>query len=832
MAKEKTKSNTQKKSAKYGYFDDAKKEYVLTTPATPIKWCNYVGTLDFGGIVDTTGGSLICKGDPALNRITKYIAQMPCSDFKASTIYIRVKDGKNYKVFSPFYVPTLVKLDKWECHVGLSYMRWNAEYMGLKVQVTIFVPTKSNTLLQDIQITNESGAAKEVDIIPVYEFSHFEAEKQLTNADWVPQTMTLKAHWEKDKHLVLEQYAYMKRDTAVNYVTADKEVSSFDGDRRVFLGQNEMGSWANPLSLANKELNNSECDRGDNIAALMIKAGKIGAKKTFRTCTQLGQEQSLKVAAKAIKKYRDLKNVDKAFDELAKFWENYLQTIHVETPDASFNSMVNVHNPRQCHTTKNWSRYLSLYQLGYGTSRGIGYRDSSQDLMGVMSHMPEEALELAKNLLSVQRPEGNAMHQYAPLALAEDNGNEANAGDSREKKGKLDEDGKPAFADWYGDDHLWIVLTVASYLKETGKMELLDEEIPFYEAGKKRDAREKGTVLEHLKRSLNFTRTHLGMHGIPLLGYADWNDCMNLELGAESSFNTGLYAKALLEMMDICEALGDTDSVAMYKGWYEDVKKAFNDCAWDGKWWIRWFDKKGQAYGTHEAKYGKIYCNSQSWPVISGIASGERALEGMDSLNKLLNTANGVKSSTPGYRGFEPAVGGISTYPPGAKENGGIFLHTNPWVMIAETILGRGDKAFEYYSQINPAAKNVKLDEFESEPYCYPQNILGDEHKQFGMGRNAWLSGTSSWTYQAATQFIIGVRASFKGLIINPCIPSAWSEFKVTRKFRGATYKITVKNPDHVNKGVVKMVVDGNVIDADVAPIFDKGTHMVEVTLG
>ncbi len=390
--------------AKYGYFDDAKKEYVLTTPATPIKWCNYVGTLNFGGIVDTTGGTLVCKGDPALNRITKYIAQMPCSDFKASTIYIRVKNAKGYTVFSPFVVPTLTKMKKWECHVGLSYMRWIAECEGLRTQVTIFVPTGSNTLLQDIQVTNISGASKEVDIIPVYEFSHFEAEKQLTNADWVPQTMTLKGHWEKDGHVVLEQYAYMKRDFAVNYVTADCKVGSFDGDRRVFLGANEMGSWAAPLSLANKELSNSECDRGDNIAALMIHAGKIGANKTFRTCTQLGQEQSLKVAAKAIKKYRDLKNVDKAFDELAKFWEKYLSTIQVQTPDAAFNSMVNVHNPRQCHTTKNWSRYLSLYQLGYGTSRGIGYRDSSQDLMGVMSHMPEEALELALNLLSVQRP--------------------------------------------------------------------------------------------------------------------------------------------------------------------------------------------------------------------------------------------------------------------------------------------------------------------------------------------------------------------------------------------------------------------------------------------
>ncbi len=836
MAKEKAKRANQKPGAKksdkacccstqYGYFDDARKEYILTNPATPIKWCNYVGTLNFGGIVDTTGGALICKGDPALNRITKYIAQMPGSDFKASTVYIRIKDGKSYQVFSPFVTPTLIPMDKWECRIGLSYSRWIAEVFGLRIQITIFVPTGSNTLLQDIQVTNISRSAKEVDIIPVYEFSHFEAEKQLTNADWVPQTMTLKAHPEKTGHLVLEQYAYMKRDYAVNYVTADAKISSFDGDRRKFLGANEMGSWALPLALGEKELSNSECDRGDNIAALMIHAGKLAPKKTFRTCTQLGQEQSLKAAAKAIKKYRDLKNVDKAFDELAKFWTDYLSAITVKTPDASFNSMVNVHNPRQCHTTKNWSRYLSLYQLGYGTSRGIGYRDSSQDLLGVMSHMPEEALELAKNLLSVQRPEGNAMHQYLPSKLALDEGDEANEGDSREKAA----DG---YCDWYGDDHLWIVLTIAGYLKETGNLALLKQEIPFYEKGKKRAERQKGTVLDHLQRSLQFTHDHMGKHGIPLLGFADWNDTMNLAPGAESTFNASLYGKALLEMMDICEATGDMKSLEKYKGWYQEVKKALNDNVWDGQWWKRWFDKDGVAYGSKAQKYGKIHCNGQSWPVISGLAEGERARKALDSVNKYLNTSNGIKLSWPGYKGFDPKVGGISTYPPGAKENGGIFLHANPWVMIAETIMGNGDRAYEYYNQINPAAKNCKLDEFESEPYCYPQNILGDEHKQFGMGRNAWLSGTSSWTYQAATQYILGIRASFSGLIIDPCIPSSWEGFEATRKYRGATYQITVKNPKKICKGVEKMIVDGKEIDSNVVPFFKSGTHKIEVTLG
>lgn len=804
--------------SKYGYFDDANREYVLTNPATPIKWCNYVGTLSFGGIVDTTGGTLLCKGDPALNRITKYITQLPSSDFKGSTVYVRVRKGDGTThIFSPFVVPTLSNLDSWECRVGLSYSKWKAKAHGLMVEVCVFVPTGSNTLLQDIRVSNESGQPLTVDIVPVYEFTHFDALKQLTNADWVPQTMTLLAHKESTGHLVLEQYAFMKRDYAVNYVTANCPVSSFDGDRRVFLGRNELGSWANPLSLQNTELSNSTCVRGDNIAALMLKLGTLAPGATARTCTQLGQEQSIKVAAPAIAKYRDFKNVDAAFAELAKFWREYLLAQQVETPDASFNSMVNVHNPRQCHTTKNWSRYLSLYQLGYGSDRGIGFRDSSQDLLGVMSHMPEEARVLVENLLSVQKRNGSAMHQYFPSTM------EANEGDSREKEDR---------PKYYGDDHLWIILAVGAYLKETGNLDFLDKEIPFYEKDKEGRAIEKGSVWEHIVRSLEFTWNDRGNHGLPHLGFADWNDTVNLPTGAESLFNANLFGRALLETMDICEATGNESYKAKFQSYYDEMKHLVNQHAWDGEWWVRYFDHQGKPLGSNSNQYGKIYTNGQSWPVLSGFAEGERALQAMNSVNKLLNTANGIKLSWPGFRGFDPHVGGISTYPPGAKENGGIFLHANPWVMIAETKLGRGDLAYQYYQQINPAAKNDNLDEFESEPYCYPQNILGDEHPQFGMGRNAWLSGTSSWTYQAATQYILGVRATFKGLEIDPCIPAKWKEFSVVRRFRGATYKIKVSNPSQVCKGVKSMVVNGKAVSGKIAPIFTSGEHTVEIVLG
>ena len=802
----------------FGFFDDENKEYVITTPKTPIKWINYVGTLDFGGIVDNTGGAIICKGDPALNRITKYIAQMPQSDFKGSTVYVRIKNADgSYNVFSPFFTPTLKKLDSFKCHIGLSYTKWVVEAYGLKMEITVFVPQGSQTVLQDIKVTNISGKDLEVDVIPVYEFTHFDALKQLTNADWVPQTMTVNAYKEPTGHVVIEQYAFMKKAFAVNLVTADRPVSSFEGDRREFLGDFEYGSFANPLSLQNEELSNSECLRGDNVAALLIKFGTLKNGATERTVTQLTQKDSLEQAQEEITKYRNLANVDKAFSDLATWWDDYLSVMHVESPDASFNSMINVHNPRQCHTTKNWSRYLSLYQLGFGSSRGIGFRDSSQDLLGAMSHMPEEARVLAENLLSVQLANGSAMHQYFPLTM------EANEGDSREE---------PHLPDYYGDDHLWIVQTVAQYLKETGNVDFLQKEITFYDKKLPIEQREKGTVWEHLKRSINFTWNDRGPHGLPHLGFADWNDTVNLGHGAESMFNASLFGKAIVEMLDICDLIGEHDYKLVLQNYYAEMKKAVNENLWDGKWWIRYFNPAGEPLGSDKNQYGKIFTNAQSWPVIAGFAEGERMISALDSVNEKLNTANGIKLSWPGYNGFDPSLGGVSTYPPGAKENGGIFLHANPWVMIAETIAGRGDRAYQYYNQINPASKNDELEVFESEPYCYPQNILGDEHPQFGLGRNAWLSGTSSWTYVAGTQWIAGIRPALDGLIIDPCIPTKWETLKVRRKFRGATYHISITNPNNVSKGIVKLLVNGEEIEGNKVPVFTSGDVTVEAVMG
>jgi len=800
---------------KYGYFDDKNMEYVITNPKTPVKWINYIGTLAFGGIIDHTGGSLITKGDPALNRIVKYIPQLPNSEFNGETLYVRIKNNEGYKVFSPYFVPTLDQYDKYECRVGLSYQKILSEFYGIRTEITIFVPRNATVMVRDIRVTNIRQTELEIDVIPVVEFSHFDALKQFTNADWVPQTMIVDADSNEDGTVVLRQYAFMKKKYENNFFTSNFPVDSFQTDRKLFLGENEYGTWSSPLELQNDSLSNYEARRGDNIAALLHKLGNVAPGETVRIITLLGQEEPEKIN-ETISKYKEENVIDAAFEDLSGFWEDYLSKMTFETPDPAFNSMVNIHNPRQCYTTLNWSRYLSLYQLGFG-ARGLGFRDSSQDVLGVLAAVPGEAKKLMRKLISVQNPDGSAMHQFFPLTM------DANEGDSRE-------DGDRKF---YGDDHLWIVLSVCDYLKETGDYDFLQEEITFYEKDIPIEQREKATVLEHLMRSLNFTKNNTGKHGLPLLGFADWNDTVNLPGDAESVFIANLYGRALLKMISLLTYIGYDDMVKQYQEDYEHMKAIVNDHCWDGDWYIRYFEEDGQPIGSKSNTEGKIYTNAQSWSVLSRFATLDRAEKALESVYNKLNTEFGIKLSFPGYNGFDPAKGGVTTYSPGAKENGGIFLHSNPWVIIAETLLGNGDRAYQYYKQINPADKNDIIDRYECEPYCYAQNILGDEHPQFGLARNSWLSGTSSWVYQAATKYIMGIRPQHTGLKINPCIPKKWDGFNAIRKFRNAIYKIVVKNPDHVSKGVISMTVDGERINGNIAPVFnDNKIHEVLVVMG
>jgi cellobiose phosphorylase len=802
---------------KYGFFDEQRKEYIITTPKTPVKWINYIGTLAFGGFVDHTGGALICKGDPALNRITKYIPQLPASDFKGTSLYVRYREGDDYKIFSPFFVPTLDPFDVYECHVGMGYTRIISEFYGFRINTSIFVPMGGMAEIRDIQITNLADFPRDVDLIPVVEFTHPNALMQFTNADWVPQTMQSKAVLGEDGKTILLQYPFMHRDNKLNYFTSNLPISSYDTDRKIFLGDNEYGSWRKPLSLLKPELSNSPSFRGDNINALMHHLGQIPAGKTRRLITQMGQARDLDEIQVDVAEFCTPEAVESALDVIQRFWNGYTAQFQINTPDSSMNQMLNVHNPRQVYITKNWSRYLSLYQLGFG-SRGIGFRDASQDVMGIMSHAPDEGLDLIRKLLSVQLVNGSAMHAFNPLTM------EGSIGDSHEM---------PDRPKYYSDDHLWVILAVCSYLKETGDYEFLNEKIQFYEKDMEDKPIEIGSVAEHLQRGIEFTRNDTGNHGIPLAGFADWNDTINLKTGAESLFTANLYGKALLEIISLYQHLGDLASTQKFQNYYQEIHQVFNEIAWDGEWYLRYLDADGSPIGSKSNSEGKIFTNAQSWSTISGFATPDRAKWALEAVKEYLNTPKGIKLSTPGFNGYDPEKGGVSTYPPGAKENGGIFLHANPWVVIAETMQGNGDRAYEYYRQINPAGKNDQIDEYECEPYVYPQNILGNEHPQFGLARNHWLTGTASWAYQAATQFILGIRPTHQGLLIDPCIPCEWPGFQVTRKCRQATYEIEILNPDRMSKGVKSITVDGVENTGNLIPFLQDGKiHSVTVRMG
>ncbi len=801
---------------RFGHFDLQQREYVITEPRTPVKWINYIGTRRFGGFVDHTGGALICKDDPTFNRITKYIQQTPASDFKGETLILRIRSAQGYQVFSPFFVPTLDPLESFECHVGLGYTRILSEFNGLRADVTIFVPLDGMCEVRDVQLTNLSPEAVEVDAIPIVEFTHPNALMQFTNADWVPQTMVCRRVADGD-HTILLQYPFMHRDDRINYLTSNAPVSSHETDRKRFLGDNEYGSFRQPVSLQQPELSSLDSQRGDNLGVLLHHLGTFEPGATRRLICLLGQASNLASAQSQIQRFRQPQQVDSALAEIGAFWDRYLSALQVETPDSSMNAMLNVHNPHQCYVTLTWSRYLSTYQLGMG-ARGIGIRDSSQDVMAVPASVPDEARAFLLTLLSFQKRDGSSMHQFNPLTL------EGSEGDS------LEMEDRPHY---YSDDHLWGLLAIAAYLKETGDLGFLEEPVPFYDRDRRAEPIETGRVMDHLQRGLAFTKRDVGQHGLPLLGFADWNDTVNLPAGAETLFTACLYGRALLEMIELLSHLGREAATNEYRSDYEAMRHRVEDLAWDGEWYVRYFDHDGSPRGSHTNTHGRIYLNSQSWAVISGFASPERGRQAMDSVYTYLNTRYGLKLTTPGFDGYDPQLGGVSTYPPGAKENGGIFLHPNPWAMIAETLLGNGDRAFEYYAQMNPATKNDMIEMYECEPYVYAQNILGDEHPQFGLARNSWLTGTAAWVYQAATQWLLGVRPTYQGLRIDPCIPRAWEGFKTFRRYRGAGYDIHVENPDHICRGINSVVVDSQPQEGNLVPIFEDGlAHKVRATLG
>ncbi|OGC06319.1 glycosyl transferase [candidate division WOR-1 bacterium RIFOXYD2_FULL_36_8] len=785
---------------RYGYFDMENNEYVVKRPDTPTPWINYIGGGKYGGIVSNTGGGYSFDRDPKNKRVLRYRYNSVPVDQPGRYIYLRDEESKNF--WSATWQPTMTKLNSYECRHGMGYTKISASFCDVETEVKYFVPGEEPLELWALKIKNKSSKPKKLKLFTYAEFSFYDAVKDQTNVDWCQQIN--QAIFEDNSIF----WAPFMKTLGYTFFSTNAKIHSFDTDREKFIGN--YRSLTNPQALINGKCSNSEVLRGNGVGSLCVEVN-LAPQEEKEIVFILGVDETPEAALPSIEKYRDLKVVHESFENLRNYWNDYISNVQVKTPDKEVNQMLNLWNQYQCKSTFNWSRFVSLYQLG--VNRGMGFRDTAQDTLGVMHTIPQEAKETIKKLLKIQYKKGYAAHQFYPLT------GEIDVGDAAE--------GTKKSAKWYSDDHLWIILSVCSYLKETGDFDFLKENIPFLDG--------EGTVLDHLQAAIDFSNNHVGKHGLTLAGWADWDDTLNLDTGkgeAESVWTSMLLGVALLEMMGLCKFINKPALVKKYKEIHEKFKKAVNKSGWDGKWYLRAYTDEGKKVGASKNDKAKIYLLVQSWAVMAGFADSKRSKIALDSAHEHLNTKYGLVLIWPAYNGFDWRIGGTTTYPPGAKENGGIFLQTNPWQVIAQALAGDGDRSYQYGRQILPSAKNEIADQYEVEPYVYCQNILGKEHPQFGLGRNSWLTGTAAWAYVSWIQYILGVRPEYDGLRIDPCIPKKWKGFEIKKNYRGTNYYIVVRNPNHISRGVKEIVVDGKKIAGNLIPIFENGDHHVEVILG
>ncbi len=785
---------------KYGYFDNLRKEYVITRPDTPTPWINYLSNSEYCAMISNCAGGFSFHLDPRDRRILRYrYNNLP---YDRPGRYIYIYDDESSEYWSPSWQPVLKDMDAYECRHGLGYTIIKSRRESVEVEVTYFVPLSDNLEIWKLTIHNLSKASKKLKIFSYAEFCLWRAESDQNDLQYIQNV----AYTEFDENVIY--YSLYDRHPGYAFFTSSGDIIGFDCDREEFIGPYRDES--NPQKVEEGKCSNSIAFGGNPIAATCSELILTGQEeKTIFFI--LGVVKDKKHTREVIEKYNDIERVETEFAKLIQFWTDYLQKFKVNTPDEGFNTIVNIWNPYQCRTTFDWSRYVSFYETGIG--RGMGFRDSSQDTLGVNYALPERVRQRLLDLARNQFEDGHVYHLYFPLS----------------KKG-----GFPNYLNpnkpYFSDDHLWMIIAVHDYIKETADLEILNETIDFV------DSDLEVSLYNHLQLAIDFTEKHIGPHGLPLIGSADWNDTLNLpgpNNAGESLWVALQLHFALLSMIELASESNCKKDVIKFTNLAKQLKKHVNETAWDGEWYIRAFTDSGEVIGSSNNDKGKIYLNPQSWAVISKIASKERATESLNSVKRHLNTDYGVMLLSPPYVEYKYDLGGITTFPPSLKENGSIFCHTNPWLILAECLLGRGDIAYEYFKQISPISKNEIANIHRTEPYIFSQMITGKFHPKFGAAKNSWLTGTAAWTLRSAHQGILGITPTMHGLTIDPCIPQEWNGFTVVRHFRGVNYEINVKNPNHVSKGIKEIKVDNTKIEGNILPVFnDSKDHSIEVIMG
>ena len=815
----------------YGFFDDNSREYVITRPDTPYPWINYLGCEDFFGLFSNTSGGYCFYRDARMLRLTRYRYNNVPTDTGGRYFYL--KDGND--VWTPSWMPMKSKLDRYECRHGMGYSRISSARNGLAFSQTSFVPLNDKCEIHKITLSNESSAEKFIDMFSFVEFCLWNANDDMTNF----QRNFSIGEVEVEGSRIYHKTEYRERRNHYAVWAVNVPVAGFDTDRQTFLGL--YNGFDSPQTVFKGEANNSVASGWAPIGSHHIKA-RLSAGETKSFVFVLGycenpedqkwEKQGIinkKPANALLEKYNTPQAADNALAELNEYWKNLLGKFTVDasslsrSDDKKMARMAGVWNQYQCMVTFNMSRSASYFESGIG--RGMGFRDSNQDLLGFVHLVPERARSRILDIAATQFPDGSAYHQYQPLTKR--GNNEIGSG--------------------FNDDPLWLICGVAAYIKETGDYGILNEKVPF-----NNDESLADTLFIHLKRSFDFTVNNKGPHGLPLIGRADWNDCLNLNCFSKTpgesfqttaNFESGVAESVLIaaifafvgpDYVEICRRTNREDEAKYAEGAIAKMIEAVNEHGWDGNWFIRAYDAYGKKIGSHECEDGRIFIESNGFSVMAGIGVEDgRAIKALNSVKEHLDSKYGIVLLQPAYKDYHVELGEVSSYPPGYKENAGIFCHNNPWVTIAETRLGRGDRAFETYAKICPAYREDDSDLRRMEPYVYAQMVAGKDAVNHGEAKNSWLTGTAAWTFVSISQYILGVRPVFDGLMIDPCIPSDMKGFSVTRHFRGAEYHITVENSAGVQKGVKSITVDGNPIGTIVIPVFGDGkAHKIIVKMG
>jgi len=813
--------------ATYGYFDDKNREFVITRPDTPLPWLNMLGQDEFFGLCTQTAGGYTFWKDARLRRLTRYRYNNNPMDNDGRFLY--VKQGRT--IWNPSWKPTRTPLDAFECRHGLGYTRITGRKAGLEVEQLMFVPPQENVEVWKISVRNKTRKPQKLTLFSFVEFCFYEALNDMTNYQ---RTYSI-GEVEIEGSAIYHKTEYRERRNHYTLFGCTRQVDAYDTSRDAFVGvhhglhdpqavlagrcTNSRAYGWNPVGA--HQLNLTLRPGQEETFAFVLAYIEQGDRPKFDAPFVLNKTRGREILAR----FSDLQAIDAAFASVKQRWEDLLSIYQApKVPNEHLRRMVNTWNQAQVMATFNLSRSTSGYETGIG--RGMGYRDSNQDILGFVHLLPARARQRILDIASTQLSDGTCFHQYQPLT----------------KKGNADVGGG------FNDDPLWLILSTCAYIRETGEASILNEPCGYADKAGSTDS-----LLHHIETSIAYTLKNRGPHGLPLIGHADWNDCLNLncfskepnesfqctgDIGgskAESVMIAGLFLYAARDLAALYRFIGKTEDAARVDGCYADMLKTVEEQAWDGAWYTRAFDAAGNPVGSKACKEGKIFIESQAWCVLGGAGqTNGRAKKALQAVEKYLyHPEYGCALQYPPYSEYHLELGEVTSYPPGYKENAGVFSHNNTWLHIAWAMFGEGEKALEYYLSICPSAKKDH-DKYRSEPYVYAQMTASQFSPTPGEGKNSWLTGTAAWSFVTASQSILGVQPDFTGLRIDPCIPRKWKGFTVQRKFRGVTYTIEVKNPRGVSKGVKSLVVDGRKISGNLlTPAKDGRTEVkVEVTLG